>query len=96
MSQDTALALATALERDSDHPIALSLREAAETRKLDVPQTETIKSLTGLGLRGQVDGQSVLLGAARLMQAEKHRHRPAGRSGNRRRATGGNPRFILP
>ena len=70
MSQDTALALATALERDSDHPIALSLREAAETRKLDVPQTETIKSLTGLGLRGQVDGQSVLLGAARLMQAE--------------------------
>jgi len=70
MSQDTALALATALERDSDHPIALSLREAAETRKLDVPQTETIKSLTGLRLRGQVDGQSVLLGAARLMQAE--------------------------
>ncbi|MCL1628609.1 heavy metal translocating P-type ATPase [Roseibaca sp. V10] len=70
LSEEAALALATALERDSDHPIAHSLRDAAAARGLTVPQAETIKSLTGLGLRGQVGNQSVLLGAARLMQAE--------------------------
>ena len=70
MSEHRALALATALERDSDHPIAHSLRDAAAARDLDVPRADAVKSLTGLGLRGTVDGATVLLGAARLMQTE--------------------------
>ncbi|SUZ30775.1 Copper-transporting P-type ATPase [Roseibaca ekhonensis] len=70
MSQDTALGLATALERDSDHPIATALRDAATEQGVPVPRAQTVKSLTGLGLRGDIDGKSVLLGAARLMQAE--------------------------
>ena len=70
MTEDHALGLATALERESDHPIARALRAAAESRKIAIPPADSIKSLTGLGLRGQVQGQTVLLGAARLMQAE--------------------------
>lgn len=68
--KDDALGLATALERESDHPIARALRAAAKTRGATVPPAETIKSLTGLGLRGQVQDQTVLLGSARLMQGE--------------------------
>ena len=70
MTEARALALAAALERDSDHPIARALRDAAQARNVAVPQADAVKSLTGQGLRGQVDAGNVLLGAERLMQAE--------------------------
>lgn len=68
VTDERALTLAAALERDSDHPIARALRGAAQD--LAVPLASAVKSLTGLGLRGQVDGHIVLLGAARLMAQE--------------------------
>jgi P-type Cu+ transporter len=68
VTDDRALTLAAALERDSDHPIAKALRGAAQD--LALPEASAVKSLTGLGLRGQVDGHTVLLGAARLMAQE--------------------------
>jgi heavy metal translocating P-type ATPase len=65
-----ALGHAAAMERDSDHPIARAIHTAAETEGVAVPQADTVKSLTGQGLSGEIDGKSVALGAARLMHAK--------------------------
>jgi heavy metal translocating P-type ATPase len=70
LSEDAALAHAAALERDSDHPIARALRDAAAARGLTLPDARAIKSLTGLGLRGQIADTTLHLGAARLMAQE--------------------------
>lgn len=70
LDEDAALGHAAALERDSDHPIARALRDAAAARGIAVPDAQGVKSLTGLGLRSQIDGVAVHLGAARLMAQE--------------------------
>ncbi|MCC1481582.1 heavy metal translocating P-type ATPase [Roseibaca sp. Y0-43] len=70
LNEDAALGHAAALERDSDHPIARALRDAAAARGIAVPDARGVKSLTGLGLRGQIDGAAVHLGAARLLTQE--------------------------
>ena len=65
-----ALALAAALEAQSEHPIAQAVVAAASERGLDLPAVDAFDSLTGLGLRGRVDERAVLIGAARLMDRE--------------------------
>ncbi|WP_375261576.1 heavy metal translocating P-type ATPase [Palleronia sp.] len=67
---DRTLALAAAVERSSEHPIARAILRGAETRGLPVAAPEGFESLTGLGARARVDGADVLVGAARLMARE--------------------------
>jgi P-type Cu+ transporter len=68
--KDAALPLAAALEKESEHPIGRAILAEAETRGLALPQVSGFKSLTGLGVRGDVEGARVILGAARLMAQE--------------------------
>ncbi|MGY6705295.1 heavy metal translocating P-type ATPase [Roseinatronobacter sp.] len=67
---DHALALAAALEGQSEHPIGRAIVAAAREKGLDLPEISAFKSLTGLGVRAVHDGQDVLLGAERLMVQE--------------------------
>jgi Cu+-exporting ATPase len=67
---DTALALAAALEADSEHPLARALRAAAAERALPLPAVTGFAAIPGFGVRGTVDGHAVLLGARRLLQRE--------------------------
>ena len=64
------LALAAALEQESEHPIARAILNAAADQGLALPKVTDFTSLTGLGVRAQVDGADVTLGAARLMTQE--------------------------
>ena len=65
-----ALRLAAAMEQTSEHPIARAILGKADEKGLDLPEVKGFKSLTGLGLRGEIGAQTVLLGAARLMAQE--------------------------
>ncbi len=67
---ESALPLAAALEQNSEHPIAQAILDGARGRGLSLPEVSGFQSLTGLGVRGVVAGQDVLLGAARLMAQE--------------------------
>ena len=61
------LRLAAALEHSSEHPLAAAIVGAARTEGISLPPAFDFGSLTGLGVRGTVDGESVALGNARLM-----------------------------
>jgi len=67
---DDVLTLAAAMEQTSEHPIAQAILDSAKEKGLSLPEVAGFKSLTGLGVRGQIDGQTILLGAARLMAQE--------------------------
>jgi heavy metal translocating P-type ATPase len=67
---DAALTLAAAMEQTSEHPIARAILGKAEEKGLTLPEVAGFKSLTGLGVRGQINGRQVMLGAARLMAQE--------------------------
>jgi Cd2+/Zn2+-exporting ATPase len=72
---DDVLALATALERRSAHPLARAVVEAAAQRGLDavyVP-AESVETLAGRGVQGDVNGKRVIIGSHGWFDAE-HPH----------------------
>lgn len=68
---DVTLALAAALEKRSGHPIAQAVVRAADARNLSIPPAGAVESVSGLGVRGDVEGSPVLVGSMRLMQQGK-------------------------
>jgi len=66
-TEEEVLQLAAALEASSEHPLATAIVTAAKTRGLTLPSVEDFTSVTGGGVRGQVDGRTVLVGTHLLL-----------------------------
>jgi Cu+-exporting ATPase len=62
-----ALRLAGALEHASGHPIAHAITTAAERRVGALPPVEDFANLDGLGVRGVVEGRTVVVGRRALL-----------------------------
>src|SRR5690606_2525691 len=65
---DRALALAAAVEGDSEHTIARGIRQSAEARKLSLPRVSGFEAIKGRGVRAYSDGQPVYIGGPRLLE----------------------------
>lgn len=64
---DRALALAAAVESDSEHIVAQGIRRAAADRKLVLPRATDFEALKGRGIRAEVDGQPYYVGGPNLL-----------------------------
>jgi Cd2+/Zn2+-exporting ATPase len=64
-SEENVLRIAAAVEEQSSHPLAAAIVQTARDRKLNVPAATGIENLAGKGIRAQVEGAEVLLGAIR-------------------------------
>jgi Cu+-exporting ATPase len=60
--EQTLLRLAAALERNSEHPLAAAIIAEAATREIVPANTKNFASVTGKGIKGEVEGQQVGLG----------------------------------
>jgi len=69
-SEDDVLRIAASLELGSEHPLAAAIVNAARGRGLVVVGAPQFESVTGKGVRGDVDGRSAVLGNAALMHDE--------------------------
>ncbi len=54
---------AAALEQLAQHPLATAIVEAARQRDLDLPEPKDVNVKPGAGMRGVVDGRSVVVGS---------------------------------
>jgi len=68
VDEDEALALAAAVEGDSEHMIARAIREAAEEWGIDAPDAEDFEAMKGRGVRAVVDGREVYVGGPNLLE----------------------------
>ena len=68
--ESALLRFAAAVERASEHPLALAIVEAAAARGLDLPKVEGFEAPTGRGAMGMVEGRKIVLGNAALLEAQ--------------------------
>ena len=64
---DEVLRLAASLDQGSEHPLADAIVAEARRRNLPLTSADDFESVTGLGVRGRVDGRSLALGSVALM-----------------------------
>lgn len=65
--EEEALALAAAVEGDSEHIIARAIRATAQERGLSLPEVREFEALKGRGVRAAVDGRTVYVGSPGLL-----------------------------
>jgi P-type Cu2+ transporter len=65
---DRALALAAALEGDSEHLIAQAIRRFARERKLTLPSIRDFSALKGRGVQATVENETYYVGGPRLLE----------------------------
>jgi Cu2+-exporting ATPase len=66
--EDEALALAAAIERDSEHMIARALVAAAQQRGLRLPPAHDFQALPGRGVQATLDGRVMRVGGPQLLE----------------------------
>jgi Cu2+-exporting ATPase len=66
--ENDALALAAAIEGDSEHIIARAIREAAQARDLTPPAITDFQAIKGRGVQARAGGKRVWIGGPRLLE----------------------------
>ncbi len=70
-SDMSLLRLASGVEATSEHPLSRAIVAAARERDVSPPNAREVEAVVGRGIRGQVDGRTVLVGNERLMFESK-------------------------
>ncbi len=65
--RDEVLRLAASLDQGSEHPLAAAIVTEARKRGLPLAAATQFESVTGIGVRGEVDGRRLTLGNTALM-----------------------------
>lgn len=69
ISEESALRIAAAIERDAEHPVARAVIKSAEERKIAVPTASSFEAIPGRGVRAMVDGREFAVGGPNLLSA---------------------------
>jgi P-type Cu2+ transporter len=71
LTEDELLRLVAAAERDSEHPLAVAIVDAAQARGLRLPQADSFQAVPGHGALATVEGRHLAIGNARLFERER-------------------------
>lgn len=71
ISEDKLLSLAAAVEKNSEHPLAMAVTETAKERKLSLPKATKFLAHSGKGVSAFVHGQKILIGNRAFMKESK-------------------------
>jgi Cu2+-exporting ATPase len=66
--EEDALALAAAIESDSEHLIARAIVNKAQERGLKLPETKDLSGIKGRGVKALFDGKAMYVGGPRLLE----------------------------
>jgi Cu2+-exporting ATPase len=70
-AESDVLHYAASLDTLSEHPLAVAIVDHAKQQNLSPKPVTQFESVTGQGVRGNIDGKFVMLGNIRLMEAEQ-------------------------
>ena len=84
----TVLRLVAAVEQASEHPLAAAIVRAARERGIAIPVASRFESMTGKGVRGDVDGRRIVLGTPAFLSELNVDPSPIAAAADARRADG--------
>ncbi|HJU17726.1 MAG TPA: heavy metal translocating P-type ATPase [Stellaceae bacterium] len=93
-AEEDVLRLAASLERSSEHPLAAAILRAAAESNTALAAPAAFESVTGQGVRGNIEGRRVALGNARLMEADRIALGDLSATADGLRATGATALFV--
>jgi Cu+-exporting ATPase len=67
LDEGTLLKMAASLERGSEHPLAAAIVAGAQERGIELSKAVAFDSVTGKGVRGEIDGRQIALGNRALL-----------------------------
>jgi Cu2+-exporting ATPase len=67
-SMDEALAMAAAVEGDSEHTIARGIRKSATERHLSLPSVSDFEAIKGRGAKARLNAKEVFIGGPRMLE----------------------------
>ena len=70
IGEEDVLAMAAAVERESEHPLGEAVVREARSRGLDLPESLDFSATPGRGVRARVNDVQVLVGSARWLAEE--------------------------
>jgi P-type Cu2+ transporter len=70
VDENEALALAAAVEQDSEHMLAKAIVRSAQEKELALPQARDFTALPGLGVKAKVDARAIMVGGPNLLESE--------------------------
>jgi P-type Cu+ transporter len=94
VDENDLLRLAASLERASEHPLASAIVQGARDRKLELSEAHDFQSVTGKGVRGQIDGRRVAIGNAALLDAQSATDEPLAAKAEALRSDGQTVMFV--
>jgi Cu+-exporting ATPase len=68
LGEDEVLRIAASLDQGSEHPFATAIVEAARAHGLRLARPDSFESSTGIGVRGRLEGRSIVLGNRALLR----------------------------
>ena len=69
LTEDEALRLAAAVERDAEHPIARAIVRTAGERGVSVPSATGFEAIPGKGVSASIEGRTLSVGGPNLLSA---------------------------
>jgi len=94
MDEARLLRLAASLEQGSEHPLAEAIVAGAESHGVVLSPVEGFEAVTGMGVKGRVEGQIVALGNAKLLAELGLSGGRANEKANQRRDQGETVMFV--
>ncbi|WP_436917606.1 heavy metal translocating P-type ATPase [Acinetobacter schindleri] len=67
-NKQQVLQLIASVEAKSEHPIAYAIVQAAKEQQIELIEVSEFDSITGAGIKAQINNQGIQIGAERLMQ----------------------------
>ena len=68
-TENEVLSLAASLEKASEHPLAEAIIQGAKDRGVQSVETANFETITGMGVKGEINGRSVLIGNKKLLSS---------------------------
>jgi len=93
-NEDDILRIAASLDQGAEHPLAKTLVAEARRRELKLDAAEKFESASGIGVRGVVQGLTIVLGNTALMEEEGVDWRPLAQQAEALRLEGASVMFL--